>query len=164
MSDPAVEAVTSSAEETTALAAAFAGLVLPNDVLALQGTLGAGKTCFVKGLARGLGIEDEHQVISPTFVLMRRYDGRLALHHFDAYRLRDAAEMEAIGCAETFEAGGVSVVEWADHVADCLPREHFVLSITVTGASERRFRLTGRGPGPQSRIDDFRAALASWAT
>ena len=61
------------------LAAAFSELLQPNDVLALQGTLGAGKTCFVKGLARGLGVADPRQVISPTFVLMRRHDGRLPM-------------------------------------------------------------------------------------
>ncbi len=164
MNEPAVEAVTRSAEETMSLAAAFAALCRPNDVLALQGTLGAGKTCFVKGLARGLGVEDERDVISPTFVLMRRHEGRLALHHFDAYRLRDADEMEAIGSGEAFEAGGVSVVEWADHVADCLPSEHFVLSITVAGATERRFRLTAHGASNRERLDEFRAALAAWAT
>ena len=164
MSEPAVEAVTSSPEETMSLAAAFAGLLQPNDVLALQGTLGAGKTCFVKGLARGLGVADARQVISPTFVLMRRHDGRVPLFHFDAYRLRGAAEMEAIGCAETFESGGVSVVEWADHVGECLPRERFVLSITVSGASERRFRLTACGPLSSARLNGFRDALAALLT
>lgn len=145
------------------LAAAFAGLCRPGDVLALSGTLGAGKTCFVKGLARGLGVADERQVISPTFVLMRRHEGRLVLFHFDAYRLRDAGEMEAIGSDETFESGGVSVVEWADHVAQCLPAEHFALSITVSGETERRFRLTAHGPGPSARLDEFRRALSDWS-
>lgn len=159
----AVEAVTTSADETMRMAAAFAALLRPNDVLALRGTLGAGKTCFVKGLARGLGVADERAVISPTFVLMRRHVGRLALFHFDAYRLRGAAEMEAIGCAEAFESGGVSVVEWADHVADCLPPEHFILSITVTGETERRFILTEHGASTAERMADFARALAPWA-
>jgi tRNA threonylcarbamoyladenosine biosynthesis protein TsaE len=163
MSERAVEALTRSPEETMSLAAALADLFGPCDVLALQGTLGAGKTCFVKGLAHGLGVADERQVASPTFVLMRRHEGRLPLFHFDAYRLRGAAEMESIGCAEAFESGGVSVVEWADHVAGCLPREHFALSITVTGPSERRLMLTARGAGPQARMAAFRAALAPWA-
>ena len=163
MSEDVVEAITSSPEGTMSLAAAFAALCRPNDVFALQGTLGAGKTCFVKGLAFGLGVPDPSQVISPTFVLMRRHECRLPLFHFDAYRLRDAAEMESIGCAETFESGGVSVVEWADHVADCLPREHFVLSITVSGPTERRLRLTAHGPLSSARLGSFRAALLAWS-
>jgi tRNA threonylcarbamoyladenosine biosynthesis protein TsaE len=164
MSERAVEATTTGPEETIAMGAAFSALCRPNDVLALQGTLGAGKTCFVRGLARGLGVEDERQVISPTFVLMRRHEGRLPLFHFDAYRLRDAAEMEAIGCYEAFEGGGVSVVEWADHVAGCLPSAHLALAITVSGASVRRFRLTAHGPTSPARISAFRQALAPWAS
>ena len=93
------------------MARAFAALCRPGDVIGLTGTLGAGKTCFVKGLAAGLGVEDARRVTSPTFVLMRSYSARLTLHHFDAYRLRGAGEMDALGCAETFESGGLSVIE-----------------------------------------------------
>lgn len=162
MSRAAVELATSSPDRTQAMAAAFARLCRPNDVIGLEGTLGAGKTCFVKGLAVGLEVEDQAKVISPTFVLLRRHSGRLTLYHFDAYRLRDGAEMERIGCAETFESGGVSAVEWADHVAQCLPPEHFVLAIMVAGMTERHFRLTGHGPGPEARLDGFRQALSEW--
>lgn len=144
------------------MAAAFAPLCRPNDVIGLQGTLGAGKTCFVKGLAVGLGVPDDRAVISPTFVLQRSYEGRLRLHHFDAYRLGGAAELEEIGCAETFESGGVSVVEWADRVTGCLPAEHFMLSIVVTGPRRRRFELAGRGAGPRARVPEFRVALTEW--
>jgi tRNA threonylcarbamoyladenosine biosynthesis protein TsaE len=158
----AVALATWSPDETLAMAAAFAELCLPNDVIGLQGTLGAGKTCFVKGLAIGLGVADERKVTSPSFVLMRRYAGRLTLYHFDAYRLRDAAEMDNIGCAETFESGGVSAVEWADHVARCLPREHFMLAITVAGTTERDFLLQAVGPGPTGRLGDCARALAPW--
>jgi tRNA threonylcarbamoyladenosine biosynthesis protein TsaE len=144
------------------MAAAFAGLVLPNDVIGLCGPLGAGKTCFVKGLAAGLGVSDERAVISPTFVLMRVYAGRLTLYHFDAYRLQGAAEMEQIGCAETFEGGGVSVIEWADHVAACLPGEHFMLVIMVTGERDRDFLLTATGAGPAARLGELPRALSAW--
>ncbi len=163
MSAEAVLLATDSPEDTGRLAAQFAGLCRANDVIGLVGTLGAGKTCFVKGLAAGLGVPPERAVISPTFVLQRSYEGRLTLHHFDAYRLDDAAAMEEIGCAETFESGGVSVVEWADRVAGCLPPEHFLLSIAVTGPSRRRFELTARGPGPRERMAQVRRALAEWA-
>ncbi len=162
MSEARVELVTHSPSETQAMAAAFAACCRPNDVVGLQGTLGAGKTCFVKGLAAGLGVTDPDKVISPTFVLLRRYAGRLTLYHFDAYRLRGASDMELIGCAETFESGGVSVVEWADHVAACLPAERFMLALTVTGESERAFVLTAAGAGPAARLEELRHALAAW--
>jgi tRNA threonylcarbamoyladenosine biosynthesis protein TsaE len=162
MSSRAVTLGTGDPEQTERMAAAFATLCRPNDVVGLEGTLGAGKTCFVRGLAVGLGVGDERQVLSPTFVLLRRYEGRLTLYHFDAYRLRDGAEMEQTGCAELFESGGVSAVEWADHVAECLPPEHFMLSIRVSGAREREFELTAAGRGPTGRLGAFRDALAPW--
>jgi tRNA threonylcarbamoyladenosine biosynthesis protein TsaE len=156
-----VDLATESPEQTQEMASAFADACRPNDVIGLQGTLGAGKTCFVKGLARGLGIKES--VVSPTFVLLRRYEGRLALHHFDAYRLRGAGDMEGIGCTETFESGGVSVVEWADHVAACLPPEHFLLTFRVTGERRREFTLSAHGEHCLGRMDGFRRALAPWA-
>ncbi len=157
-----IELATGSPADTQAMAAAFAGLCAPGDVIGLSGILGSGKTCFVKGLARGLGVADERDVISPSFVLVRRYAGRLTLYHFDAYRLRGAAEMEDIGCAETFSSGGLSVVEWADHVAECLPAEHFSLSIAVTGATARDFALEAIGTGPAARLERLAEALSEW--
>jgi tRNA threonylcarbamoyladenosine biosynthesis protein TsaE len=154
---------TDAPEKTMAMARAFASLCRPGDVIGLTGTLGAGKTCFVKGLATGLGVADARRVTSPTFVLMRSYPARLTLHHFDAYRLRGGEDMEALGCSETFESGGVSVVEWADHVAECLPPEHFMLSIQVQGETERRFVLTGVGQGPRSRHGELGRVLGRWA-
>jgi tRNA threonylcarbamoyladenosine biosynthesis protein TsaE len=159
-----VELTTHSADETEDVAAAFADLCCPNDVIGLQGTLGAGKTCFVRGLARGLGVPEGTQVISPTFVLLRQYGGRLRLNHYDAYRLQDAADMEEIGSDETFADGGVTVVEWADHVADCLPPAVFLVSIEVTGPSDRRLTVSARGDGPRERIRGLRATLQPWLT
>ena len=153
---------TQSPEETRALAAAIAPLLRANDVLGLCGTLGAGKTCFVQGLALGLGVPAQTRVVSPTFVLMRRYEGRLMLYHFDGYRLHGAAEMEEIGCAETFASGGVSAVEWADHVAGCMPAEHFTLTFDVAGECARRLLLGATGPGPTGRLPAFAGALARW--
>ena len=144
------------------MAAAFGTLCRPSDVIGLEGTLGAGKTCFVKGLAAGLGVEQACSVVSPTFVLLRRYAGRLTLYHFDAYRLHDGAEMEDIGCADLFAAGGVSAVEWADHVRGCLPEQHFMLSINVTGERERDFALMAVGARPRERLGAFRRTLAPW--
>ncbi len=158
-----IECQTAGPEQTMSLGAALGDMAAPNDVFGLTGTLGAGKTCLVKGMARGLGVADSRRVISPTFVLLRRYEGCLTLYHFDAYRLDDAEAMEDIGCAELFEAGGVSVVEWADHVDGCLPPEHFRVSIRVTGSSRRDFAIEGVGDGPSDRMEELRHRLAPWS-
>jgi len=157
-----IELTTSSPAETLTMARAFAGPCRPGEVVGLCGTLGAGKTLFVKGLAAGLGVADVRQVVSPTFVLMRSYPARLTLYHFDAYRLASEAEMDALGCQETFASGGVSAIEWADHVAGCLPPEHLMLSICVEGETRRRFTLECHGAGSAWRVAEFGAALARW--
>ena len=102
-------------EETQALAAQQAQDLGPGDVLLLQGDLGAGKTAFVRGLARGLGA-DEDEVSSPTFALLQLYQGRLPLYHFDLYRLSGPDEFEAAGLDEWFGGAGVCLVEWPETV------------------------------------------------
>jgi tRNA threonylcarbamoyladenosine biosynthesis protein TsaE len=147
---------TACPEETLILGSVFGAFCAAGDVLALHGTLGAGKTLFTKGLAVGLGVEDIRQVISPTFILMRRHDGgRMPLYHFDAYRLHNGSEMEDIGADDAFAAGGVAVVEWADHVADCLPERRCDIFIRVDGDSHRSWRIEGA-----ERPDDLRVAIA----
>jgi tRNA threonylcarbamoyladenosine biosynthesis protein TsaE len=101
-------------------------------------------------------------VTSPTFVLLQQYPGQMMLYHFDAYRLEDAASMEEIGCKEIFESGGVSVVEWADHVIQCLPREHFLWTIRMAGRRRREFLLTASGENTRLRLADIRKALEEW--
>lgn len=107
---------------TERLGAAIAAQVSPGVVIGLTGPLGAGKTRLVKAIARNLGVP-EGAVSSPTFVLVHEYSGGLPVFHFDAYRLGDAAEFEALGAYEYFQAGGVCLVEWADRVAPCLPED-----------------------------------------
>jgi tRNA threonylcarbamoyladenosine biosynthesis protein TsaE len=154
--------VTRSPDDTVAMGAAFAGMCRAGDVIGLAGTLGAGKTCFVRGLAAGLGVSDLRQVISPTFVLLRHYVGRMVLNHFDAYRLRDAAAMEALGCHEVFDEEAVSVVEWADNVETCLPARTVWVRIAVTGASTRAFSLATRDPSCRDRFSAASAELLPW--
>lgn len=103
------------------------------DVLALDGDLGAGKTTFTKGLAKGLHIQKN--VTSPTFMIIKEYEGRLPLFHMDVYRLDDAAE--DLGFDEYFEGDGVTVVEWAGRIADQLPPEHLHVTIRYTDEHER---------------------------
>ena len=111
--------VTNSPEETEALGAALAPGLEPGVVLAFTGDLGAGKTAFVRGLARGLGCSG--RVTSPTFTIVNEYEGgRLPLFHFDLYRLDSAGELFDIGWEDYLARGGVCAVEWSENVSDAL--------------------------------------------
>ena len=110
-----LRARTDGVDATRALAGALAELLEPGDVLLLAGELGAGKTAFTQGLGAGLGIDE--QITSPTFTLARHYEGRIALHHVDVYRLERFSEMQDIGVAELLDTGGVPVIEWGHAIA-----------------------------------------------
>ena len=129
--------------ELRAFAQAFGRHCDGGEVLGLVGTLGAGKTTFTQSLARGLGVAPDVPVTSPTFVLHRRYQGRVVLEHLDAYRLGSAAELDAMGAGEILEGGGVVVIEWAERVTEVLPGHTIWLHFTITGPSGRRIRLAG---------------------
>ena len=131
-----------SVEQTLSIGRGIGELLGPGDVIGLVGQLGAGKTQLVKGIAVGLGLSDDRLVNSPTFVLVNEYAGRLAVHHVDAYRLKDARELEAIGFEETCRGGGVVLVEWADKVAAALPAGALWIDIAVTGEKSRRLTIT----------------------
>jgi len=134
---------TASPEETLALGRRLGQQLQPGDVLALVGSLGAGKTQFTKGLADGAGAPD--RVTSPTFKLVNEYHGRLVLYHIDAYRLHGPAELVALGCDEFFDGDGAAVVEWADRVEDALPNELLRVDITIAGTASRRLSFTPIG-------------------
>jgi tRNA threonylcarbamoyladenosine biosynthesis protein TsaE len=130
---------TESVAQTQALGLRLASWLRSGDVLALAGELGAGKTAFTQGLARGMGITVA--VTSPTFVLINRYmapDGRV-LQHVDCYRLADApAEMWDIGLSDLFAGDDVVVIEWADRIAGLLPDEHLQVDFTYLDETRRR--------------------------
>lgn len=114
-----MEFITRSPQETERLGAALARYLLPGDVLAYTGDLGAGKTAFTRGLAAGLGITD--RVTSPTYTVVNEYlNGRLPLFHFDMYRLHSADELFDIGWEDYLTRGGVCAVEWSENVEDAL--------------------------------------------
>ncbi len=129
---------------TTALGHALAELLPEGTVVALCGTLGAGKTRLVQAVAEGCGL-DPRDVVSPTFVLIHEHHGRRDLYHLDAYRIRDDDEFEALGPEEYFERRGLTLVEWADRVARCLPAERLDVRIEVTGQRSRRFEVEAKG-------------------
>jgi tRNA threonylcarbamoyladenosine biosynthesis protein TsaE len=127
-------------------------------VIALVGPLGAGKTRLVRAVSVALGAE-RRLVSSPTFVLVQEYPARLPVFHFDAYRLRDAGEFEELGVEEYFDSEGVCLIEWADRVAEVLPREHLRVEIELAGPESRRFRLTGRGPRDEGLVESVARQL-----
>jgi tRNA threonylcarbamoyladenosine biosynthesis protein TsaE len=130
---------------TDRLGGALAKHLPDGAVVALVGTLGAGKTKLVERIARHTGI-DPDEVTSPTFVLVQHYHGSRTLHHFDTYRLKRSDEFLELGADELFEAGGISLVEWADRVVDCLPEDRLTIAIEETGPTSRRFRLSATAP------------------
>jgi tRNA threonylcarbamoyladenosine biosynthesis protein TsaE len=132
--------VTRSAEETEALGESLARELGPGDVLALYGDLGAGKTCLVRGLARGLGAAGA--VTSPTFTLVHEYPGPLPLYHLDLYRLGSAAELEDLGVEEYLFGAGVAAVEWAEKAGPLLPRRHWDVRFEILDGDERRLAVT----------------------
>ncbi len=115
-------------DETFALAGKIAEGAKRQDVFALIGDLGAGKTAFAKGFAKGLGVKES--VVSPTFTLVQIYEsGRMPLYHFDVYRIGDVSEMDETGYEDCFYGEGVTLVEWADLVREILPEETIYITI-----------------------------------
>jgi tRNA threonylcarbamoyladenosine biosynthesis protein TsaE len=135
----------SSPEQMTLFGRRLGTLLFPGAVVALVGPLGAGKTFLVRAIAEGMGIANSRVVSSPTFVLIQEYPARLPIFHFDAYRLGSAAEFADLGVHEYFESKGVSLVEWADRVENCLPSEHLRVTIEPTGEQTRRLTLEAFG-------------------
>ncbi len=153
--------VTESAEDTETMARALATALRPGEFLALDGTLGAGKTCFVRGLARGLGVPEAIPVTSPTFTLLNVYDGRVPIHHLDFYRLDSFDDLEAIGFYDLDETTAITVVEWASRLESALPSPRWCLGIH--GSGDRR-EMKVSGPGMSSdRWAALRESLAPWS-
>jgi len=131
-------------QATARLGAALAELLPDGATLALCGTLGSGKTRLVQAIAEAAGV-DRREVVSPTFVIIHEYQGRRPVVHIDAYRLRDEGEFLDLGPDEYFESDALVLVEWADRVQGCLPRDRIEIHIDVTGADSRRFEIVAVG-------------------
>ena len=139
--------LTNSPTETETVGAALAQRLTPGAVIAYRGDLGAGKTAFTRGLARGLGINDP--VTSPTYTIVNEYlGGRLPLFHFDMYRLHSADDLFDIGWDDYLERGGVCAVEWSENVEDAL-EDPITVTIEKLGEESRKITVTG------GKIDDF---------
>ncbi len=126
----------------------------PGDVLALWGELGSGKTTLARGVASGLGIDEDH-VTSPTFVILQEHlAGRLPLFHVDLYRLRPA-ELGSTGWEESFDAGGVTVIEWPDRAGDLLPDDRLDVRLEHIAESKRAVTLDATGPRSRALLEEL---------
>jgi len=130
-----MELVVPSQEELIALGRWFGEGMTGNEVYALSGPLGSGKTTFVKGLALGLGIEDN--IISPTFVLVREYKGRYPLFHFDWYRIETQKEVLELGYYDYLEHIGVKVIEWPEKYSSLIPESARWIKIAIEGSNRK---------------------------
>ena len=136
-----MEFLTNSPEETEKIGAALGKILTPGAVLAYRGDLGAGKTAFTRGLARGLGYAEP--VTSPTYTIVNEYlGGRLPLFHFDMYRLASSDDLWDIGWEDYLERGGVCAVEWSENVDDAMENAVWV-TIHKTGETSRRIEIEG---------------------
>jgi tRNA threonylcarbamoyladenosine biosynthesis protein TsaE len=134
-----------SPEQTRALGEAVGRLADAGDLIALTGELGAGKTLFVGGLARGLGVDPATYVSSPTFTIMHRYCGRLPLYHIDLYRIETPEAFASLGLDEYLARDGVAAIEWAEHGWGCLPKERLTFRLRYTGSDTRTIEIVPEG-------------------
>ncbi len=131
--------VSNSERETEQFAENFAKRLSRGSVVAFEGTLGAGKTAFTRGLARGLNSKDS--VSSPTFAIVNEYDGDIPLFHFDMYRIETLGELYSIGFFEYLERGGICAIEWSENIYSALPETTVFVSIEYISQSQRKITI-----------------------
>jgi tRNA threonylcarbamoyladenosine biosynthesis protein TsaE len=144
-------------QATERLGAALATALSPGTVVALCGTLGAGKTRLVQAIAAAYGIPRE-EVVSPTFVLCHEYHGARTIYHLDAYRLKDEDELRELGIEELFGSDAITIIEWADRVVSALPEEHLRVEIGVTGETSRRIAVEAIGDRLKQVVNELQKA------
>ncbi|MBI4651005.1 tRNA (adenosine(37)-N6)-threonylcarbamoyltransferase complex ATPase subunit type 1 TsaE [Candidatus Desantisbacteria bacterium] len=132
--------ITKSAEETQEIAKKLAVELISGDIVLLYGELGAGKTCFVKGMAQGLKIDPE-KVTSPTFIILHEYMGKLSFYHFDFYRMKSMEEIENIGFFDYIEASGITVIEWPEKVVDYIKKERYEINFKIREDGKREITI-----------------------
>lgn len=156
-----VVATTSSVDATRDVGAALSSLARPGDVVVLAGDLGAGKTAFVQGFGRGLGVTD--RITSPTFTLVHVYDGRLPIHHLDVYRLGTLGEAVDLGLPEMLDEGGVVLIEWGEAILPVLPHDYLEVRLTFGADDDDRYiSLQPVGRGWLPREDAIAAVVSPW--
>jgi len=144
-----------TAAETQAIAERLGRLLAPGDVLALVGPLGAGKTTFVQGLARGLDVPPDRHVASPTFALVNEHPGRVPLVHADLYRIEDARELAELGLTDAFDRAAVAI-EWLDRFPDAAPADRLEITLAFADSDARTLTLTAIGARATALVDGLK--------
>ena len=142
-STPKVSLISNSEEETKQCAKRLAQQLRGGDIVLLQGDLGAGKTTFVKGLAQSFKVSPK-KVVSPTFVIMNYYKGKLPLYHFDLYRLEDPKAIDTLDFDDYFYGEGISLIEWPERLGEYRPKEYYLVEIQHKGGHQREITITSR--------------------
>lgn len=151
--------ISQSENETQRYGELLGSLLSKGSVIALLGTLGVGKTYLSKGISKGLGVKNTRIVTSPTFAILNIYNGRLPIYHFDTYRLNNADELYDLGSDEIFWGNGVSIVEWADKVIECLPNNYIKIVIEYYLATQRKITISSSDYDNNMIIEQFKTRL-----
>lgn len=130
---------TTSPEETITLGEKIGSLLKKGDIIAMQGTLAAGKTTITKGIAKALGIKDT--ITSPTFCLISEYEGKMPLYHMDVYRLDGAEDFANLGTEDMLYGNGISIIEWSEKIMEELPKKTIILKIEPNEDNSRTISL-----------------------
>ena len=149
----------SSIDQTRRLGQTIGAVLHKRILLAMSGDLGSGKTTFVQGLAKGIGVPDDCYITSPTYTLINEYPGRLPLIHVDLYRISTADEIDDIGLLDIFREHGVTAIEWAEKITDDLPPERIDIVIHVAENETRQIELTAYGSEAQAVIVQIKQRL-----
>lgn len=148
--------ITTSEQETLNLAEKIAILIKPGDVISISGELGTGKTCFVKGLAKGLGIS---QIItSPSFIILKIYHNKIPLYHFDVYRLDKLFQLEDIGFNQFQYGDGVTVIEWGNKMKELLSFDHLQVNFYYYENKKRKIKIVPNGRSWEKKLKDINLA------
>jgi tRNA threonylcarbamoyladenosine biosynthesis protein TsaE len=147
---------TKRVSETIRIGKSIGGHLLPGDVVALVGELGAGKTQFIKGLASGAGIRNPDYISSPSFTLIHEYPGKIPFYHIDLFRLEREREAEELGLEEYFQGGGITAIEWADKIPSLLPPKNLFIHIAYVGKHSRSLEITGKGKRYEDIVNQLR--------
>lgn len=150
--------ITSGPEQTWQTGQLLGELLDAGDTVCLYGDLGAGKTNFTYGIARGLDVQEQY-ITSPTFTFVNEYQGRVPLYHIDLYRLKDPDELEGIGFEEYIESDGVTVIEWAERAEDELPVEGLSVYLTYVDEHSRELGFLGEGERYEKLVEELKQGL-----
>ncbi len=145
-----------SSAQTQRMGAGLGRLLREGDIICLEGELGTGKTCFIQGVGRGMGIRE--RITSPSFTLIREYvgrDTRLRLYHIDLYRIEEAMEASRLGLDDYLYDGGVCAIEWAERAREIMPQEHLWITLRYLGERERTLAMEAKGRR-------YKELLAEW--